>query len=1552
MPLILRSVKGSNLTANEVDGNFTYLSSSIDNITSGSITVTSASYAATASLAPAYLPLTGGTISGNLVVNGTGSFNYVVSTYESSSIIYSSGSTKFGDSQDDTHVFTGSVSISGSSLTLNDNAVVMSSQTSSMSVNFALTSSYVHGSNVVGTVANATSASHAGTALTANVASTASYMSGSTVVTTTITTATGSLHLAATDGAITIGLSPSSSNVIIGKVDTQTIVYGTLTNATSSLTGSLLGTSSYALEALTSSYTTNAETLDGKDSTVFATTGSNTFKGNQTISGSNAELLLTGGGSYGTINFHSFNASIFDYVGQNHLRLQANNQISNKTNNFVVLDSNDVVKVNITGSSIQLSGSVSALNGFTGSLQGNADTATTASYASNSDLLDGLDSSVFVQTGSFNSFTSSYNADSSSFSTRVTNNESTGSNLVIASGSFSTRVTDLEITSGSYSTRINVLESASGSFSIRTTDLENASGSFSTRTTNLEAFTSSYSTTGSNTFYGNQTFVGSGSGYAAYITTSVNDATLGLDSSAAINALYLLKSGTKKFEVSFDTTNPNGIFRLLPYTGSSFFEIGNPSNAGTDYVFISEPTYGNVLLGPGLGNGDGAVAGATPSIHKVQINGGMFVSGSLTAASFIGNLQGTAATASVAPYYVLTASYNSDSSSFSNRITNNESTGSTLTLASGSFSTRTTALETASGSFSTRTTALETASGSFSSRVSLTEATSSKLDTASGSFSTRVTATEATASNLNAASGSFSTRTTALETASGSFSTRVTSVESSTSTLSSASGSFSTRVSTIEGNYATTGSNTFTGTEYISNTTNATSFTSTAALYTDGGMRVTKDAYVSGTIYVNNLTVYGTQSVQYITSSQADFGTNIITVNTNTPSIRFGGYSVYDSGSTGTGRTGSLLWDSQEDRWLYTVPSGSTEGYNSAILIAGPKNTGSLGQESGLTTGKITVAVGDDHIGNSIMNQDSSTVYVTGSLVVSSNIKANSIVNDSGDLYIGPFADLILSGDSGYTKVLNNELQVTGSIKTTGEVIGAISGSNLVNGTVANTKLANSAITIAGTSTSLGGSISATTIANAIPSATITNSQLANSAISIAGSSTSLGGSISAATIGNAIGAFSGSSQVTLSSTTGYVANEHINHSSVSISAGSGLSGGGDITTTRTLTLDTGSGHFISGSRASISVSDTTGASGIDLTYSAGVLSGTLANSAVTVTAGSGLSGGGSVSLGSSVTLSNAGVTSITAGTGISRDVSTGGVTITNTGVTSNVAGTGISISGATGAVTITNSGVTSITAGTGISVNASTGGVTITNTISNTNQLTNGAGYITATSSDTLSNKSGNISQWTNNSGYQTTSGTVAKVENTVGGSSAVDLVYGNMADNDQFRIRIGGTASNAGFVEIATADDGTEPIYVRQYSGVFSTLTRTATILDGSGNTSFPGSVTAGGDVVAYSDASVKENVKTIENALDKVLALRGVTYTRIDLEDKSEKMGVIAQETKEVVPQVVYETEDGKLSVAYGNFSGLFIEAFKNQQTLIHSQQAQIDELKELVNQLLNK
>ena len=89
--------------------------------------------------------------------------------------------------------------------------------------------------------------------------------------------------------------------------------------------------------------------------------------------------------------------------------------------------------------------------------------------------------------------------------------------------------------------------------------------------------------------------------------------------------------------------------------------------------------------------------------------------------------------------------------------------------------------------------------------------------------------------------------------------------------------------------------------------------------------------------------------------------------------------------------------------------------------------------------------------------------------------------------------------------------------------------------------------------------------------------------------------------------------------------------------------------------------------------------------------------------------------------------------------------------------------------------------------------------------------------------------------------SNTAGGVNKTVTDTNVADLLYSAIADNDYFRLRVGGTASNAGFVELATADDGNEPVYVRQYTGTFTTLKRTATLLDANGNTSFPGVVSA---------------------------------------------------------------------------------------------------------------
>ena len=91
-----------------------------------------------------------------------------------------------------------------------------------------------------------------------------------------------------------------------------------------------------------------------------------------------------------------------------------------------------------------------------------------------------------------------------------------------------------------------------------------------------------------------------------------------------------------------------------------------------------------------------------------------------------------------------------------------------------------------------------------------------------------------------------------------------------------------------------------------------------------------------------------------------------------------------------------------------------------------------------------------------------------------------------------------------------------------------------------------------------------------------------------------------------------------------------------------------------------------------------------------------------------------------------------------------------------------------------------------------------------------------------------------------------------------------------------------------------------------------------------SYTGTFTATGDICAYSDASLKTNIETIEGALGKVESIRGVTFDRI--EDGSTSVGVVAQELEAVLPEAVHTDANGTKMVAYGNVTGLLIEAVK--------------------------
>ncbi len=152
---------------------------------------------------------------------------------------------------------------------------------------------------------------------------------------------------------------------------------------------------------------------------------------------------------------------------------------------------------------------------------------------------------------------------------------------------------------------------------------------------------------------------------------------------------------------------------------------------------------------------------------------------------------------------------------------------------------------------------------------------------------------------------------------------------------------------------------------------------------------------------------------------------------------------------------------------------------------------------------------------------------------------------------------------------------------------------------------------------------------------------------------------------------------------------------------------------------------------------------------------------------------------------------------------------------------------------------------------------------------------------------------------------------------------------------------------------------------------------------NNSLVFSVKADGEVWSAvnrhtSDLSLKQNIKPITNPLEKVLQLRGVTFdmnfptltkeeakinpeeafkyaqqitpsltrevfNQIQTEKSRQQMGVIAQEVEKVIPEVVRTREDGLKAVAYSELVGLFIEAFKEQQTIIDDLKLEVASLK---------
>jgi len=340
------------------------------------------SFATTASFAPLYLPLTGGTINGNVTLNGTASISYLNVLVESASVIYSSGSNQFGDATNDTQTLIGTVIVSGSQKI-----------TGSLFVNGF--------SNFTGTISSSVAPAN-------NPSASLMVIGGTTIQSASILTSSAVL--------INPIMSASANSQTLVALDLQpTFTASVGTPVRVGMRVGDLGISDYSIRLgnTTNNYGTISSTgvisLQAQNSSIlYASTVSTNLNGRSTTSTLNLGLGSSTFGNFAatTGNFILQNGGTFTDDTVNRLQVSGSARI---TNGLTVTGS-----LNVTGSitssgnlliqnggtftdngyRLQVSGSARITNGLTvtgsliapsitGSLFGTASFATTASYASN-----------------------------------------------------------------------------------------------------------------------------------------------------------------------------------------------------------------------------------------------------------------------------------------------------------------------------------------------------------------------------------------------------------------------------------------------------------------------------------------------------------------------------------------------------------------------------------------------------------------------------------------------------------------------------------------------------------------------------------------------------------------------------------------------------------------------------------------------------------------------------------------------------------------------------------------------------------------------------------------------------------------------------------------------------------------------------------------------------------------------------------------------------------------------------------------------------------------
>jgi len=237
-----------------------------------------------------------------------------------------------------------------------------------------------------------------------------------------------------------------------------------------------------------------------------------------------------------------------------------------------------------------------------------------------------------------------------------------------------------------------------------------------------------------------------------------------------------------------------------------------------------------------------------------------------------------------------------------------------------------------------------------------------------------------------------------------------------------------------------------------------------------------------------------------------------------------------------------------------------------------------------------------------------------------------------------------------------------------------------------------------------------------------------------------------------------------------------------------------------------------------------------------------------------------------------------------------------------------------------------------------------------------NGAGVFYASSAIQAGN--GGVQIWDGTHGFKTVLAKDSTYTKLLNNDGAVVAYFGDSADgsnyfdNGNHRFRSSGGGTYFGILNSTGLRIGTGATFASYRLDVAGDARITSGSLGvGVAPNSTDGRGDFSNDVVAFStsDKRLKENIKPLDNALDKVLKISGIEFDWKKLTEKEKKtihgneghdVGVVAQEIEEVLPEVVTTRDTGYKAVKYEKIVPLLIEAIKEQQE-------QINKLEEKLN-----